>query len=104
MTSIFSYEKSLNSCLKNDCIKYTGIEVIWGCIQESFAPWIQTVISSKVVSQPWIAADRESASHMVKALVDVVKYAHYKTEGNWRTMSIICLTFKMIRLLIFGTY
>lgn len=59
--------------------------MVWKTIVEGFQPWLQTVLVQKVANQPWIAEDRESATYMVKALADVVGYAHHKTGGLYLT-------------------
>lgn len=56
-----------------------GIESIWRTVTESYAPWIQTLTVKKVVSHPWIAEDRDYATHMMKGLTQFVGYAHFKT-------------------------
>ncbi|XP_053378040.1 ectopic P granules protein 5 homolog isoform X2 [Mercenaria mercenaria] len=82
-----AFMRDLSKCLVDkmlpnlaDAPNNEGIELVWQSVQESFAPWLQTVVTKKVVSQPWIAGDRDSASHMVKALAHFVAFAHHKTE------------------------
>lgn len=55
---------------------------------EGFGPWIQTVVVQKVTCQPWIAEDRDTATHMVKALTEVVGFAHHKTVGKYSVFEI----------------
>jgi len=62
--------------------------MLWQTIVEGFRPWLQTVLVQKVANQPWIADDRDSATHMVKALVDVVAFAHHIYAG-W--LGYICI-------------
>ena len=60
----------------------SGIEVLWRQIAETFTPWIQTYFIKGGMHVPWIESDKDTATIMVKALCDIVYYAHSKTAGK----------------------
>ena len=48
---------------------------------ETFSPWIQTFFIKGGAHVPWIETDKDIGAIMVKALTDVVAYAHSRTAG-----------------------
>ena len=74
----------------------SGIEMLWRHILEAFSPWIQTFFIKGGAHVPWIETDKDTGAIMVKALTDVVAYAHNRTSGkilSQKCLHLLCLHF-----------